>query len=162
MLLNEITNIDKLEMLKHELYVILISKKQINGKVYPHQWAEDLCTICFGYTKLVDIWLDNSKDMKDEMQRYNREYNSTISVSANYVDNVVVYITAANNHKYASYYEYASSSSAVSSWAGFWKSRSHALFNKLHELIPQFKFDMFSAIDDIVNQKIKHYIDSHP
>ena len=74
MLLNEITNYNKLEMLEHELYVILISKKQINGNVYPHQWAEDLCTICFAYTKRVDIWLTRSKNIKEEMIVYNRGY----------------------------------------------------------------------------------------
>ena len=162
MLLNEITNIDKLEMLKHELYVILISKKNINGKVYPHQWAEDICTVCFGYTKMVDNWLYNSKNMKKEIQRYEntciRCINSIIIDIATDVDITVSTVNTAaidanivtndaNNNLLVAI--------DIAYWAGYWKAQSQALFNALHELIPQFKFDMFSAIDAIVNQKIQ-------
>ena len=142
-------------MLEHELYVILISKKQINGNVYPHKWAENLCTICFVYTKLVDLWLAQSNDIKEERKEYNNAvsaYSTTISdsVSAFYAASASA-SASASDFAYSAAISISDSASAV----GYWKAQSQALFNALHKQIPQFKFDMFSAIDAIVNQKIQ-------
>jgi hypothetical protein len=154
------TYLRRIDALEHELFIYLISKRKVDGTKYDHKWAQNICTIIFAWPRLVDNWMNKSKDIKKEIKEYNigvAANNTTITnADAAYADAAA---NAANAHgDIIDITTYTANAADIASVAGYWKTRSKALINQLHKVIPSFKYDLYADIDNIVQKKINEKV----
>jgi hypothetical protein len=149
------TYLRRIDMLEHELFIYLISKRKADGTKYDSKWAQNICTVVFAWPRLVDNWMNNSKDIKKEIKKYNINAADQDSCEsgdiADSADSAVTANMVAATVVYAADY----TSGYIAVHTGYVKSRSKALIKKLHKVIPSFKYDLYTDIDNLVNQRIQ-------